>query len=329
MSLLMDVLRKLQFQRRRPRVHPVLLKKKDTGSRRLLILLIAGVFLLSTGIAYYLTNIVASRITAGVPAPVVQRPTDTTPPPRTSEPEQEPNPRPEPREESTPPTELKEIRTVKVEPREEVKKITEDMEEKQERPKPMPARVITLEDPTTYLVMADRYFREGNLIKSREYYEKTYSLMKTQKVANNLIVVCVRLGDLACAERVIEENPQENLVYTYLMELSRVGRPAEVIELAKKYTHLDKKGALSFALGYAYEKLGDYAKALRNYKTAYAKDPYNPYFAYNYARLLDYTRSYREAYRIYSSLKNLDIDPRIKRSVEERLKLLRFLGFGE
>jgi tetratricopeptide (TPR) repeat protein len=333
MSLLMDVLKRFQLRRRPSSVHPLLLKKKEKNRRKLLLPLMGILFILATGTAYLLTDFIASRIGPPAPPRKIQTASLKAPePPRIpAEPvrEEPPKPPPEPVKEEVPQKEIEQAKTAKVEPKEELRKVTEDIKEKPREIGTPEVKVKVLEDPVTYLLLADRYFREGNLPKSKEYYLKAYSLRKTPKTANNLIVVCIRMGDLPCAEGVLEENPREDLVYTYLLELSRSGLQREAIRSSQKYLHLDREGFVSFATGYAYETLGDYESALKNYKTAYTKNPYNPYFAYNYARLLDYTRNYREAFRIYSTLKGLKIDPSIKRSVEERLKILKLMGFGE
>lgn len=325
MSLLLDVLRRFRTPRRRTSIPPALLKERTKKGRKGLIF-VGGAFGLSAVVAYFLTN----QLLTGFQTPKIGRPAEQV---VFSEPEtieELPSPEEQPvieepqREEPVIKPEKAEVpkeKVAKVEPKEEIKKITEDIKSKT-------PSVITLEDPTTYLLLADRHFREGNLPKSREYYEKAYSLRKSLKVANNLVVVAVRMGDLKRAEEIVEETKSEKVAYTYLIELSKQNLQEEAVKRGEKYSSLDKKGFISFALGYAYETLGEYGKALENYKRAYDKDPYNPYFAYNYARLLDYTGDYMSAFRIYSKLKGLELDPKIKRAVEERLRQLRAMGFG-
>ena len=336
MSLLMDVLRKFQFQKKRSPVHPALLKRKERKGGRVAPLVIGGLFLASAGIAYFITDLLASKV-GPVPADVrVAKREMLVSAPKQEEPKEVPEPKSlteeTPKEEPRLKEDVEKPKVARLKPEEEIRKITEDLPQEVEENPPVKTqvRVVSpLEDTTTYLILADRYFREGDLEKSREYYEKAYSVLRTEEVANNLLVVCMRMGDQDCVRRVLVENSSEKVVYTYLIELSKAGFEEEAIKDAKRYTHIDRKGYIYFALGYAYETLGDYSRALENYRRAYRKNPHDPYIAYNYARLLDYMRRYREAYSVYKSLKEKNIDPKIKKLVEERFRILSMMGFGE
>ena len=334
MSLLMDVLRRFHLQRRKFPVHPTLLKGNRSRRRKAVLLVAVLAFGVSGVAAYFATSLIMTSVQPPPSIPVQQAAMEAPKPePKTPPPEQPKPPEPKTTEvkqettqapkEETPKKEPEPPKAAKLEPEEEVRKITRDIE-----PRPKEPMVVVSEDPVTYLIMADKFFREGNLPKSKEYYEKAYNIRKSLKTANNLIVVSTRIGDFRRSEEIIEHHKDEKLAYTYLMELINLGRQAQAIEVAKKYISMNTKGFISFALGYAYETMGDYKKALENYEAAYRKDPYNPYFAYNYARLLDYTRNYAEAVRIYRTLKDLEVDPKIKRSVEERLMQLRSMGLG-
>ncbi|MDQ7039205.1 MAG: tetratricopeptide repeat protein [Aquificota bacterium] len=335
MSLLMDVLRRFQFQKRRSPVHPSLLKKKEVRGRRTAAVMVGGLFLVSAVTAYFITDLLASRMEPAYPEARVSVRKVTTPAPERKEPETPPRPEPstekvqeeEPRSEER----VEKPRTARLKPAEEIRKITEDIPRRAEEKPPARPPVLTVpppEDTTTYLILADRHFREGNLQKSREYYEKANSVLRTEEIANNLLVVCVRTGDQDCVRKILAETPSEMVVYTYLMELLKAGLRERAVEEAEGYIHLDRRGYILFALGYAYETLGDYGRALENYGKAYRKNPHDPYLAYNYARLLDHMRRYRDAYSVYNRLKDFVKDPKIKKLVEERVRVLRIMGFG-
>jgi len=178
------------------------------------------------------------------------------------------------------------------------------------------------------LYYGDYYFRKGDLKRSMEFYERAYSIRREQSVANNLITIYLRLGLRAKAKNLLNQHPAEKLYYTYIMELAKNFGTDEALREIGSMMAFDRRGYLYFARGYLKERLGDPEGASKDYRTAYKKDPSNPYFAFNYARMLEKKGKLREAYRIYQSLNLQSLEPKIKDIVSSRLRELRSLGIG-
>ncbi|WP_457600140.1 tetratricopeptide repeat protein [Hydrogenivirga sp.] len=182
-------------------------------------------------------------------------------------------------------------------------------------------------DFTTLLYLADRSFREGNLQKSAELYEKALNLRVTDSVINNLLVIYARLGRFKRAEELLRRHPKEELVYSYLVELSNSGENELALKASERFLPFDRQGYIHFARGYIYERLGEFSAALREFAKAYEKNPGNPYFAYNYARLLEVSGDYRKAYEVYSRLNTSKLEPNLRSIVLQRLRQLELIGF--
>jgi len=332
MSLLIDVLRKFRDNNRKISVHPLIAKGKGSQEplKKKAVLVLAPLVLISGLGAYFLTQLVVGGFE---PAPVDIRYREQL---RAKLP-QEPLPEKESVEEtlipvsennlpSEPepvqsPTEIKVRQPVRSNVKEEpVEKLVEELKEV----KKVSSSVI---DINSLLYKADKSFREGDLRKSAELYEKVLSIKPTDSAVNNLLVVYARLGEFIKAERLLGEFPKEKFIYSYLIELSKNGHYERALKLSDKFLYLDKNGYLHFARGYIYEQLGDIGSALAEYRRAYQKSSSVPYFTYNYARLLEFTGRYREAYKLYESLNSTELEPNLKGIVEQRLRYLRLMGF--
>ncbi len=175
--------------------------------------------------------------------------------------------------------------------------------------------------------LADSYFKKGNLIKSMEYYEQALSIKQDDRIINNLIVVYTRLNLFNKIESLLNKHYNELFVYTYIIELSKKNQFDKAIEVINRFIHRDFKGYIHFAAGYIYELIGNFKKALENYKQSYKKNPANPYFAINYARLLEFTGRVKDAYKVYVSLSSMNLEFRLKKIVKERLNYYKYMGF--
>jgi len=172
-----------------------------------------------------------------------------------------------------------------------------------------------------YYVLGDKYFRQGDLIKSMLYYEEALKLKADPDIVNNLVVIYTRLSKFEKAEKLIENFPNSRVVYSYLVELVEKGLYSKARSVARRYIKYDNSGYISFGLGYVYEKLGELKKAMECYKEAYEKDPLNPYFALNYARLLEVSGNYLKAYVVYRSIST--DNENIKKLAESRIRELK------
>jgi len=172
-----------------------------------------------------------------------------------------------------------------------------------------------------YYVLGDKYFRQGDLIKSMFYYEKALKLKADLDIVNNLVIIYTKLDEFKKAEKLIENFPDSRVIYAYLIELVKKGWYLRVKNIAEKYKKYDKIGYIPFALGYMYESMGNFKKALEYYRRAYQKNPLNPYFALNYARLLEMNGKYLKAYTIYRNIKT--DNENIKKLAKSRMKELK------
>ena len=371
MSLIIDILKKLEGKTKKTKVHPALLRRTAgvQDRKRYVFLGFSILFALSALGAYFVSDLILSRAVrqdTGIERIVASMP-------RTEREESEPEPlhteEELPEEEIPEPTIVKEAQT-QAPPEEEVResqeaeaqrerepepirvskstgveKMVSDMvpeseegpielgeEEPEPEPAPPPepkprAKPPPKESFSKLAYLADRSFRSGRLIDSMRYYEEALSVKKDIKVANNLVVVYVKLGLYEKARDLISSMGSERLAYTYLIELARSGYADKAIVEGEELKSLDARGKVLFALGYAYELERDLQKALEYYRKAHRKNPGDPYIAVNYARLLEAMGNLREAYRVYRSLNFTNLDPKLKSLVEERLSYLRNLGF--
>lgn len=334
MSLIIDVLKRLEGKGRRTGVHPALLRRKEeTRDRKRYLFLAFSIFFALTALgAYFVSDRILSKEAYQEEiGPPPENPTEEAPPepPRTVEPiektaREEEAPKPK-IERETQPAEKRPER-IQVSKRSGIEKITSDI--LVEKPSPAVKRKAVSGGSFPKLAyLADKAFREGDLVRSKEYYERALALRKDPKVANNLMVVYVRLGLYERARSLLFKIGEEDLAYTYLVELAGSGRVEEALKEGKGLKYLDRRGRVLFALGYIHELIGNIEEALRHYEAAYKKNPKDPYVAVNYARLLEAKGDLRKAYSVYTGLNLEDLDPKIKLLVERRIGYLRNLGF--
>ncbi len=211
-----------------------------------------------------------------------------------------------------------------VNPELEVEKIVRDVVPKDKVPK----SGSFIPEYANSLYYGDYYFKKGDLKRSMEFYERAYSIRRSENVANNLITVYLRLGLRSKARNLLRNHPFEKLYYTYIMELARSYGTDEALREVNSFMGSDRKGYIHFARGYLKERKGDLEGASKDYRAAYSKDPANPYFAFNHARMLERKGKLREAYRLYKALNLQSLEPKIRDIVRERLRELRSLGIG-
>ncbi len=327
MSLILDVLKRFESKGRSAKVHPSLLKKVEESRKRVYVGL-ALLFLAVSALAYFLSGFVLDNLPAGGKRPLpVSRTAEPTP---THDESRSTPPEPAVKNHGAT-TELKTARKVEEEkvleekrPRRvnkaserSVKKVIEDL-----RLPPPRKTVKPRENFAELAYLADLYFRKGDLLRSKEYYERALELEQNPKVKRNLVVVYVRLG-LYERAGALARSSGEDLAYVFLVELARRGEVERAVRDGRELLKIDRSGKVFFSLGYLYEISGDTGEALKNYRIAYEKNPSNPYFALNYARLLEAFGDYEGAYRIYESIKDLSLKPEIKILVEERLSYIR------
>jgi tetratricopeptide (TPR) repeat protein len=347
MSLLMDLLKKVGEKDKKRALHPSISRvHRAGGSRRSLFFGLAAGFLVISVFAYIFSTRILERFMMGedystqlalVKDRAVKREQEIEEPVEVSEQtvnDEEMEEIVEVEEQITeeePPVEEKEIIQAKMSAdskKAEVEKLLGDLRREEAAQFPPKGAENLTADYTSSLFYADHYFREGNLKKSMEFYEKAYSIRKSTKVANNLILIYIRLGLIDRAKKLAFQEKDEKLLYTYIVELARSYGSDRALKEIERAISFDRRGYLYFARGYLREKAGDIILAFEDYKRAYKKDPSNPYFAYNYARLLEQRGKLRDALIIYNSLNAGDLDPKIRNIVRERIDYLRSLGLS-
>lgn len=338
MSLLIDVLKKVQGSRKRLSVYPLLLKRKDTKKipNRYALLLLPLVLVGFVG-AYFLTQKILggfSGVPAWEPPQIVSEKPKSAPTsgedessgmlPTAEETEKVDAPETQKEDVASPSTPPEEKRAKLKSSQEELSKLVADVRQNS-AVSPEPPETSSL-DYNAYIMLADESFRKGRLYDSARYYEKALKIKESKSVANNLLVVYVRLGEFEKARTLLRNFKDEELVYTYMVELTRAGLTDRALEIADIFRFVDKRGFVSFAEGYAFESKRDFARALKSYRNAYIKNPVNPYFAFNYARLLEASGKLKEAVSIYRSLKTMELEPKLKDIVRQRLRYFELLG---
>lgn len=307
MSLLMDVLRKLKDRERGSAVYPLLRNQRGRKMLTRKDLLMLGIFftigMTGTYIISELFLIEKTPEERGIVSP------------RQEEKIEAPSQKPEERE--TLPEEKKEPPRSEERNRERKSRIPPA-----DKPAVGAGRGEEREDPHRLVLIADDFFRKGRLRESMEFYQRALSLAPSRDAANNLLVIYARLGLYTRAEELLRKFPDEELVYSYVVELAKKGRTAEALSLTEKFLSTDRKGFVYFAAGYVLEGAGELDRALESYREAYRRNPQNPYFAANFARLLEVTGDREAAYRLYRHLSGLRLTPELKTFVEERLSYL-------
>lgn len=241
-------------------------------------------------------------------------------------------PKEEVKKEEIEPKEKLQAKMSNVNPNLEMEKVIEDVVDSTKAPLKGGTSGITtniLPEFANSVYYGDFYFKKGDLKRSMEFYEKAYSIRQDPKIANNLVIIYLRLGLRSKAHELLKKHGEEKLYYTYIMELARNYGYEEALGEISALMGFDRRGYLYFARGYLREGSGDVMGAYKDYSQAYRKDPSNPYFAFNYARSLEQKGELREAYRIYKSLNLQTIEPKLKDIVRSRLKELRDLGLGK
>ncbi|RLJ70131.1 hypothetical protein BCF55_0395 [Hydrogenivirga caldilitoris] len=328
MSLIIDVLKKFKGGERKTSVYPLLTKSKRERNplNRKALFLLVPITLISFVAAYFITQLFIGEPVP--PIPEVKRTamqvSEVSKPPVPESP-QLPQGQPIKQEQEHDRKEeiVREPVRSNLEEKVQVEKLTEDINQKEKTP---PLKRSTEVDFNTLLYAADRYFKEGDLRRSADLYEKALGMRVTDGLVNNLLVVYARLGEYEKAEELLMRYPKERFAYSYLMELAQGGHLKKVLKSSEKFLYLDKGGYIHFVRSYAYEGLGDMGNALEEMGKAYEKNPRNPYFAYNYARLLETFRKYKEAYNIYVNLNTEQLDPNLRSIVKERLKYIEYYG---
>ncbi len=186
---------------------------------------------------------------------------------------------------------------------------------------------VPKEDASKLAYEAFELFKKGRLRESAELYERSLRVKYNPKVANNLVVVYVLLGEFERAERVIERFESDRLVYSYVVELVKAGKEERAFEAVRRFSYLDRKGYVSFARGYLEERRGNIEGAVKSYREAFEKNSGNPYFGYNYGRLLELKGNLGEALRVYSFLvNNSGLSADLKSVLVRRISYLSSLG---
>ncbi len=313
MSLLMDLLKKLGSERTKSStVYPLLGNQqgKKSVSRKELIVL-SVLFLIAMTGTYIISELFLIEKTP--------EERNTTPPPVEIKKDFPPLDKKNTPEDSVEEKKEKNSKS-KVDKKSQAKKKTENKIKNKEKTLPTKSEK---DNTFSLLLTADTYFKEGKLSESMKYYEKALAINPSEHTVNNLMVIYIRLGLYEKASKLLKKFTTERLVYTYTVEMAKKGSYIQALKTVENFLDIDKTGLIVFTKGYLLDLMGKRKSALENYRKAYEKNPSNPYFVLNYARLLELEGKVEEARKLYIGLRKTDLESSLRKFVEERISLLR------
>ncbi|NPA11269.1 MAG: hypothetical protein GXO62_03410 [Epsilonproteobacteria bacterium] len=162
---------------------------------------------------------------------------------------------------------------------------------------------------STLLYKADKYYREGDYLKSLFYYKQAYSIHPSPQIATNISYI----------EGLIGKKPSiitEKNLYAYAIGALKTSK--NIAPILKKHLNISKNGYLYLLYGYINER--NPKEALKYYKLALDKNRYNKYFIYAYARALDINNLKKEAIYYYKEISQCK--EKICKYAKERIKEL-------
>ncbi len=175
---------------------------------------------------------------------------------------------------------------------------------------------------STYISLGNKYLEKQDYIKSLSYYLKAYQINPSERLLKNIIVLQIYTGEKNNALSNLKKikNPQAiSQILIFLIENGEINLVRGF--LSNKLE--DKSGYLSYTKGVLEEKSGEIEKAHEYYKKAFKLNPYDPYIAYAYARILEIKGLTKKAFQVYRYINRMSIsDNNLRKIVEDRIKLL-------
>ena len=138
----------------------------------------------------------------------------------------------------------------------------------------------------------------------------------------NIIILQIYTGDKKNALlnlRKISDPRHLSQILIFLIERGEIKLVANFLKSRSE----DKSGYISYTKGILEEKLGNTEKALLYYKKAFDQNPYDPYIAYAYARMLEIKGLNEKALQVYRYINSISFsDNNLRKIVNDRIKLL-------
>ncbi len=172
---------------------------------------------------------------------------------------------------------------------------------------------------------ANEYIKYGDLEKAIKEYEFVVQYKKDERIFNNLIYLYVRTDKIDNINKIIEKyklfKNEKILIKTvaYLIKAKKFEFAEKFIERYGQYT---KEYIYFYIRGLYYEGTGYLNKALKFYKMAYEKNPFNDLIAYSYGRLLDIEGKFDKALSVYKMLYKNTKNSKLKKIVKDRINKL-------
>ena len=319
MSLLIDALSKIKGGKKRKPVPPGLKKNRKNNNKSLLLLALFTVILSAIAVALFIFqdrllqedgNILSEIKTQKLPEATPKNPVK----PEEKTVKMEKNTKEEIYEKSH----QKTISTSKVKQLEQEPKpeINQTQSKKEEEKKPSSYMF------STYISLGNKYLEKKDYQKSLYYYKKAYQINPSQKLLKNIIILQIYTGrkETALAQLRKIKNPQHiSQILTFLIQNGEVDFVRDFLDKEKK----DSSGYISYTRGILEEKLGNTEKAFIYYKKAFEENPYDPYIAYAYARILEIKDLPDKALQVYKHINKISFsDNNLRKIVKDRIKLL-------
>ena len=175
---------------------------------------------------------------------------------------------------------------------------------------------------STYISLGNKYLERKDYQKSLYYYKKAYKINPSQKLLKNIIILQIYTGkkDTALTQLRKIKNPQHiSQILTFLIQNGEIDFVRDFLDKEKE----DSSGYLSYTRGILEEKSGNTEKAFIYYRKAFEKNPYDPYIAYAYARILEIKGLPEKAVQVYKHINKISFsDNNLRKIIQERIKLL-------
>ncbi len=175
----------------------------------------------------------------------------------------------------------------------------------------------------SFVSMADNFYNKNDFENSIKWYQKAYQIKKDEYVLNRLLILNYHQNNSKAVDSLISEIKDEQVVYSFLLNLINDDQIQLAKEILNKKINLDKNGYLLYLNGMILENQGDTKEAEKFYKFAYKKNNADPYLAYSYGRILEINKKFNQALNVYIQTQNLNLNNELKNIVKERISILR------
>ncbi len=177
-----------------------------------------------------------------------------------------------------------------------------------------------------YLLIADKYYLNGNTEKAIEYYEKAVYLKNDISVLNVLLNLYIEEGKINQVVKILTSSEviykNEDMISGLIVGMIDKGYVKEADRILSKAVLKDKNGYFLYAKGYLEEKKNNIKDALYFYGKAFEKNKFDPFISYSYGKLEEKNKNYDKAVRIYKTIIEKNPDHRLSKKLEKRLQNL-------